>query len=80
MLAMMDPVRRKGSKVHAAVDTLGNLLVTPTNEQDRAQVGELAQAVQDVTAQSVESALDLHVQLPCILRSLSATLAVDGKE
>ena len=29
--------RRKGSKVHAAVDTLGNLLamvVTPANEQD----------------------------------------------
>ena len=51
--------RRKGSKVHAAVDTLGNLLallVTPANEQDRAQVGELAQAVQDVTGQTVELA------------------------
>lgn len=51
--------RRKGSKVHAAVDTLGNLLallVTPANEQDRAQVGELAQAVQDLTGQSVELA------------------------
>ncbi len=51
--------RRKGSKVHAAVDTLGNLLallVTPANEQDRAQVGELAEAVQDVTGQSVELA------------------------
>jgi transposase len=49
--------RRKGSKVHAAVDTLGNLLtllVTPANEQDRAQVGELAQRVQEVTGQSVE--------------------------
>jgi hypothetical protein len=37
--------RRKGSKVHAAVDTLGHLLalhVTPADEQDRAQVGELA--------------------------------------
>ncbi|MBV9258909.1 MAG: transposase, partial [Ktedonobacteraceae bacterium] len=36
--------RRKGSKVHAAVDTLGNLLtllVTPANEQDRAQVSKL---------------------------------------
>jgi transposase len=33
--------RRKGSKVHAAVDTLGHLLalhVTAANEQDRAQV------------------------------------------
>ena len=37
--------RRKGSKVHAAVDTLGHLLalkITPANEQERAQVGELA--------------------------------------
>ena len=36
--------KRKGSKVHAAVDTLGHLLaltVTPANEQDRAQVAEL---------------------------------------
>ena len=33
--------RKKGSKVHAAVDTLGHLLalrVTPASEQDRAQV------------------------------------------
>lgn len=51
--------RRKGSKVHAAVDTLGNLLatvVTPANEQDRAQVGKLAERVQEVTEQSVELA------------------------
>ncbi len=51
--------KRKGSKVHAAVDTLGHLLalhVTPANEQDRAQVGELAQAVQSVTEQRVEVA------------------------
>lgn len=51
--------RRKGSKVHVAVDTLGNLLtllVTPANEQDRAQVGELAQAVQEATGQSVKLA------------------------
>lgn len=51
--------RRRGSKVHAAVDTLGNLLalhVTPASEQDRAQVGELAQAVQEVTAGTVELA------------------------
>ena len=40
--------RRKGSKVHVAVDTLGHPLalhVTPANEQDRAQVGQLAAAV-----------------------------------
>jgi transposase len=48
--------RRKGSKVHAAVDTLGNLLalhVTPADEQDRAQVGELAKQVQQVTGEHV---------------------------
>lgn len=51
--------RRKGSKMHLAVDTLGNLLalhVTPASEQDRAQVAELAQQVQAVTGQSVEVA------------------------
>jgi transposase len=51
--------RRKGSKVHVAVDTLGHLLtllVTPANEQDRAHVGELASRVQDATGQSVELA------------------------
>lgn len=51
--------RRKGSKVHVAVDTLGHLLtllVTPANEQDRGQVGELASRVQDVTGQAVELA------------------------
>lgn len=51
--------RRKGSKVHLAVDTLGYLLalqVTPANEQDRAQVGTLAAAVQEATGESVELA------------------------
>ena len=51
--------RRKGSKTHLAVDTLGNLLtlyVTPADEQDRAQVGQLAQQVQDVTGDQVEVA------------------------
>ena len=51
--------RRRGSKVHAAVDTLGNLLalrVTPANQDDRAQVGQLVQAVQEVTGQHVELA------------------------
>jgi transposase len=51
--------RRKGSKVHIAVDTLGQLLtllVTPANEQDRAQVGELAKQIQEVTGDSVEIA------------------------
>src|SRR5919206_2425908 len=37
--------KKKGTKVHAAVDTLGDLLaarVTPANEQERAQVSQLA--------------------------------------
>jgi transposase len=49
--------RRKGSKTHMAVDTLGHLLalyVTAADEQDRAQVAQLAQAVQQATGQSVE--------------------------
>ncbi len=48
--------RRKGSKVHLAVDTLGHLLalkVTPADEQDRAQVADLANAVQDATGDHV---------------------------
>jgi transposase len=48
--------KRKGSKVHLAVDTLGHLLtlvVTPANEQDRAQVAKLAEAVQEVTGETV---------------------------
>lgn len=49
--------RKKGSKVHMAVDTLGNLLalhVTAANEQDRQQVGILAKAVQEATGENVE--------------------------
>jgi len=48
--------RRKGSKVQLAVDTLGQLLalhVTPANAQDRAQVEELAAAVQAETGETV---------------------------
>jgi len=48
--------RRKGSKVHIAVDTLGNLLalrVTAAGEQERAQVADLAAAVQEATGQTV---------------------------
>lgn len=51
--------KRKGSKVHIAVDTLGHLLalkVTAANEQDRAQVEALTQAVQQVTGDHVELA------------------------
>lgn len=48
--------RRKGSKVHIAVDTLGHLLalrVTAADEQERAQVGALAEDVQSVTGETV---------------------------
>lgn len=51
--------RRKGSKVHAAVDTLGHLLVlhvTAADQQDRAQVEKLAETVQEVTGENVELA------------------------
>jgi len=48
--------KKNGSKVHAAVDTLGNLLalkVTAANEQEREQVAELAAKVQEVTGGTV---------------------------
>ena len=48
--------RRRGSKAHMAVDTLGLLLavrVTAAGEQERAQVAELAGAVQEATGQTV---------------------------
>jgi transposase len=51
--------RRKGSKTHMAVDTLGHLLalvVTAADEQDRAQVGQMAQAVQEATGETIEIA------------------------
>jgi transposase len=51
--------RRHGSKGHAAVDTLGHLRarpVTPANEQDRADVGILVEAVPHVSGESVELA------------------------
>ena len=51
--------RRKGSKVHAAVDTLGQLLtltVTPANADERTQVAALAAQIQEVTGEHVELA------------------------
>lgn len=51
--------RKRGSKVPIAVDTLGQLLalrVTAANEQDRAQGKALAEQVQAVTGESVETA------------------------
>ncbi len=48
--------RKRGSKVHLAVDTLGHLLalhVTPATIDDRAEVGRLAEAIQDATGETV---------------------------
>jgi transposase len=49
--------RREGAKIHAAVDTLGEVLVlhiTPANASDREQVAALAADIQAVTGQTVE--------------------------
>lgn len=51
--------RKKGSKIHMAVDTLGHLLalhVTPADQQDRSRVKQVAKQVQKATGQSVELA------------------------
>ena len=51
--------RKRGSKVHLAVDTLGHLLalhVTPADVGDREAVARLAADIQDATAKSVELA------------------------
>jgi transposase len=51
--------KKKGSKLHLAVDTLGEflaLVVTPADEGDREQVADLAAAVQEATGDSVEVA------------------------
>ncbi len=51
--------RKRGSKVHMAVDTLGHLLalhVTPADVGDRIAVGRLAADIQDATGDSVRLA------------------------
>jgi transposase len=51
--------RKKGSKLHLAVDTLGHLLalhVTPASADDRAEIGRIAKAIQAATDESVEIA------------------------
>lgn len=55
----MEASAKRAAFVHIAVDTLGHLLgvvVTPANEQDRAQVQELAGQVQQVTGETVKLA------------------------
>jgi len=51
--------RKKGSKIHAAVDTLGHLLalrVSSANEDDRKEVEKLCEEIQQATGESVELA------------------------
>jgi transposase len=50
---------KKGSKVHAAVDTLGDLLavrVGPANEDDRKELEKLSEEIQKATGENVELA------------------------
>lgn len=59
----MGSKKKKGSKLHMVVDTLGHLLtlkVTPASEQERAQVGALAAEVQALTRGEVELAFVDH--------------------
>lgn len=72
--------RRKGSKVHIAVDTLGHLLaihVTPANDQDRAQVAELAAAVQEATGETVTLAYVDQGYTGDIPRAAAASHGID---
>jgi len=51
--------RKKGSKIHMAVDTLGHLLalhVTPASAEDRGELELLARTVQAVTGHTVDLA------------------------
>ena len=55
--------KKRDSKVHVAVDTLGNLLaltVTPANENERTQVQALTEQVQAVSAERVELRLPIR--------------------
>jgi hypothetical protein len=57
--------------VHVAVDTLGHLLalhVTAANEQDRAQVEELARQVQEATGDNVQIATEIRFDAGCVDR------------
>jgi len=70
--------RRKGSKTHLVVDTLGYLLtafVTAADEQDRAQVGHLAGVAQHLTGQTVELA---YVDQGYTGEATAATAAAHG--
>jgi hypothetical protein len=68
--------KKKGSKVHVAVDTLGNLLalkVTAANEQERAQVSDLAKQVQRATGARLRSGTLIRATPAKIRRSKPKT-------
>jgi transposase len=49
--------KKNGSKIHIAVDTLGNLLtliVTPANDQERALVAQLTKQLKEETGENVK--------------------------
>jgi transposase len=51
--------RKRGSKLHLAVDTLGHLLalhVTPARPDDRAEAGRLVRTAQSTTGQNIDLA------------------------
>jgi transposase len=65
--------RKRGSKVHMAVDTLGHLLalhVTPADIGDRAAVGRLCADIQDATGE--------HVQLAYVDQGYTGETAADA--
>lgn len=67
--------KKNGSKIHLAVDTLGHLLaltITPANEDDRKQVGELARQVQEAT--------DQHVQIAYVDQGYTGENAAESAE
>src|SRR5215213_8437367 len=61
---------KKGSKVHAAVDTLGHLLalrVSPANEDDRKKVEKLCEEIQKATGEKAsESAAEHGIRLEVV--------------
>lgn len=72
--------RKKGSKVHIAVDTLGHLLalhVTAANEQERQQVYELAEQVQEVTGDTVQVAFVYEGYTGAIAEQMAADHGIE---
>jgi transposase len=65
--------RKRGSKIHMAVDTLGHplaLQITPADVGDREEVGRLAEAIQDAAGENVTLA---HVDQGCTGEKVAET-------